>query len=147
MFNLFKKKEENPIAEIYKNLTNNQKMSIINLLNAIAISDSGESIADIEEQFLNTFIDILQVRADNCMAYLNSGGGEKLFNDLKSLDQKQKEFLLVTVWDMIICDGRPNETELNFAMNAFEKIGISNVKFDEILRETMARAKFFGLNR
>ncbi len=142
MFNLFNKKPEvNPISEIFSDLSLNQKMSIMNLLLTVGICDGEQGNQEKELQYLNTYVRILEVRQDKCMPYLESFGHARIFSDLKTISQNQKEFLVVAAWDMIICDGRPNETELQVVVNLFEQIGISEDKFVEIIEKTQAISK------
>ena len=57
MFNLFnKKKEENPISDMFSDLTTNQKMSVMNLLLTIGVCDGEQGNQDKELQYLNTYV-------------------------------------------------------------------------------------------
>lgn len=79
------------------------------------------------------------------MAYLESYGHERIIDDLNSISKSQKEFLVVAAWEMITCDGRPNETELQVAGAIFEKLGISDEEFVATIQKTQALMKhFFG---
>lgn len=146
MFNLFnKKKEENPISDMFSDLTTNQKMSVMNLLLTIGVCDGEQGNQDKELQYLNTYVKILDVRSDRSMAYLESYGHERIIDDLKTLSKNQKEFLVVAAWEMITCDGRPNETELQVAGAIFEQIGITEEQFVATIEKTQALMKhFFG---
>jgi uncharacterized tellurite resistance protein B-like protein len=146
MFNIFhRKKDENLISDVFKDLSVNQKMSVMNLLITISICDGDQGDQDKELQFLNTYIGILNVRQDKCMPYMNEYGHARMISDLKTISQEQKEFLVVAAWEMVICDGRPNETEMQVTANLFKQIGISEEKFVEIIEKTRALAqKFFG---
>jgi uncharacterized tellurite resistance protein B-like protein len=136
MFNLFNKKEANSISEVFNELTTNQKMSINNLLTTIAVCDGKEGDLNKEMQYLNTYIGILGVRNNRCIAYLKSEGPQKMINDLKSISQKQKEVLVIAAWELIICDGRPNETESQVTIRLFEQIGISEEQFMATIKKT-----------
>ncbi len=145
MFNLFKKKtENNPISELFIGLTLNQKMSVMNLLLTIGVCDGNEGNQEKEMEYLNTYVKILGVRSDNCMTYLQLEGHQRLISDLRTISQSQKEFLVVAAWEMITCDGRPNETELQVAGNIFEQIGISEQLFVETIEKTHALMKKFS---
>lgn len=146
MFNLFnKKKEENPISDMFSDLSTNQKMSVINLLLSIGVCDGDQGNEDNEIKYLNTYVKILDIRSDKSMAYLDSHGQERIIEDLKSISKSQKEFLVLAAWEMITCDGRPNETELEVAGAFFEKIGISDEEFVATIEKTQALMKhFFG---
>jgi uncharacterized tellurite resistance protein B-like protein len=139
MFNLFnKQKQENPISDVFSSLTSNQKMSVMNLLLTIGVCDGEQGDANREMQYLNTYVNILGVRSDKCMAYLQSMGHERIISDLKTISRDQKEILVVAAWEMIMCDGRANETELTVAVKIFEQLGISEDQFIETIEKTQA---------
>ena len=145
MFNFFKKKpENNPISEIFSDLTTNQKMSVINLLLNIGVCDGEQGNQDMELQFLNNYVKILGVRSDSSMAYLENHGHEQIIEDLKSISKSQKEFLVVAAWEMITCDGRPNETELEFAGTIFNKIGVTDDQLVATIKKTTALMNHFN---
>lgn len=138
MFNFFNNnKADNHISLIFNGLTLNQRMSIINLLSSIAFCDGDNGNQEKEMKYLNSYFRILNVRFDNCMKYHEINGLSRIFEDLKCMSRKQKEFLVSIVWELVICDGRPNETEIQVTMNMFEKIGISQEEFMDILNKTL----------
>ena len=152
MFNLFKKKkEQNPVSEMLKDLSNNQKMSVINLLFNVAVCDDDEGNEQKEnehkeQEYLNTFAQMLDIRADRCMLYLKSFGFERIIYDLSTLSKKQKEFLVLSAWEMINCDGSPNETEFQVTGAIFEKIGVSDEQVVAIIEKSQILMKhFFGI--
>lgn len=130
MDNLFnKRKPTNPISDIFGDLSTNQKMSVINLLQIIAVCDAGQGNRDKELQYINSYIDILAIPSDKCIAYFESKGHNRIITDLISLRQNQKELLAFITWEMIICDAKANETEVSLAVDIFKQIGISEEKF------------------
>ena len=141
---LFKKELENLISKVFSDLTLNQKMSIMNLLMTVGVCDGEQGNPDKELRYLNTYVDILDVRSDRSMAYLKLEGHQKMINDLKLLSESQKKFLVVAAFEMIICDGRPNETELTATGKIFEQIGIDKNKFVATIEETQALHKHFN---
>ena len=143
MFNFLKKKEENPVAAVFSGLSSNQKMSVMNLLLSIAVCDRAQGNDAKEMQYLNSYLKILDVRSDRCMAYLETGGQERIISDLKPLSLSQKEVLIVAAFEMITCDGSPNDTELGFAGDIFEKLGIDPDKFVETIHKTQVIMKKF----
>ena len=114
---------------MFEGFTTNQKMSVVNLLLAIGYCDGENSNQDKEIECINTFIRILGVRYDSSKSYFDNYGLEKTISDLRLLSKNQKKFLIGCAWDMIVCDGKPNETELEVTKSLFEKIGVSNEVF------------------
>ena len=142
MFNPFNtKKEENPIVEAFSDLSTNQKMSLINFLLAVAVCDAPQGDQAKELNFLNTYAKMLKVRSDAAMTYLKTYGNERTTDDLKLLAQSQKDLLIVASWEMVCCDGKPNETETLFTTGLFEKIGVSSDYFADTLKKTIAIIK------
>jgi len=129
MFNLFKKKEKNPIKNEWSDLTINQKMSILNLLFVISIGDNGLDDSSKRISFLNTYIGLLGVSRDRCQAYFETQGYEIMIKDLNQLSQTHKEFLIVAAYEMITRSGKVKDNEINMTGNIFERIGIDSDKF------------------
>ncbi|MCC5906200.1 MAG: hypothetical protein JJU13_08345 [Balneolaceae bacterium] len=137
------KQEDNPISAIFSDLTTNQKMSVLNLLITIGVCDGERGSQDKELQYLNNYVKILGVRSDSSMAYFESLGHERMIEDLEPLPKKQKEFLVIAAWEMITCDGRPNETELEVAGAIFNKIGVTDEQFVATIEKSKALMKHF----
>lgn len=140
--NIFRKnipnQSNNPIKEVFSDLSLNQKMSIINLLMTIAICDGEQGNRKKELDFLNENVEILGV-GKSSMEYFQQTGHERIIEDLSSLSEFQKDFLITLAWDMINCDGKPNQTELEVTEAYFDKIGIEAERFIA----TIEKAKYF----
>ena len=111
-------------------MTTNQKMSIINLLLSIALCDQDLGDRNKEMNCLNIYSDILDVKSDLCLTYY-AKGFQIMINDLKILNENQKDFLIVAAFEMITCDTYPNEIELAVTEQLFEQIG---VEWSKVLR-------------
>jgi uncharacterized tellurite resistance protein B-like protein len=128
----------NPITEEFATFTTNQKMSVINMLQLIAVSDVGLGNRDKEIIFLNSFIDILGVPFNKCSDYFQSEGFKKIVLDLQSINTKQKELLAYIAWEMIVCDGKANEPEVGLTLNIFSQIGLSEENFVNSIEKNRA---------
>ena len=122
--------EKNQISKVFGDLTTNQKMSIINLLLSIALCDQDLGDRNKEMNCLNIYSDILDVKSDLCLTYY-AKGFQIMINDLKILNENQKDFLIVAAFEMITCDTSPNEIELAVTEQLFEQIG---VEWSKVLR-------------
>lgn len=143
MFSFFKKKSSNPISDVFAEVTTNQRYSIMNMLLSIAGCDEGYGNSDKELQYLNTYIDILNIRSRDSMAYLENFGHDRMLSDLNSLSPSIKEFLVIVTQELINCDARPNELEINYTLAVFDKIGISEEKYLATIEKTQALMKHF----
>ena len=123
-YDLIKMEEVNPILLAFSDLTNNQKMSVMNLLITIASYDKEQGFQDKKLQYLSNYIYKLGISLDNCRAYFLSNEQIKTINDLKLLSQVQKKFLLIAVLELIIRYGKVNETAAKVTSNIFKMIGI-----------------------
>ncbi|BBE17853.1 hypothetical protein AQPE_2012 [Aquipluma nitroreducens] len=144
MFKLFKKKEPNPISNEWSNLTINQRMSVLNLIFSISIGDNGLEDSNKRVSILNTYIGLLGVRSDQCMAYFTSEGYTKMVSDLIPLSQKQKEFLIIAAYEMITRNGKAKDTELIMTGNIFEQIGIDAERFMATIEKAVALTNYFS---
>ena len=133
----------NPVSKIFNDLSKNQKMSVMNLLTSIAVSDGTGPNPDREIQELNSFVEALNVHNGECEIYFKNNGYERIIEDLKDLSEQKLEFLVVCAWDLIICDGKPTQEELLRAGQLFEAIGVSDKKFVSIVQKSQAFMKKF----
>jgi len=75
MFNLFKKQQsypENQLANNFKSLTLNQRMSIVNLLLCSGPCDESKGDIDKKMNYLNSFIASLDLHCQQSMTYLET---------------------------------------------------------------------------
>ena len=138
-YDLIKKKKANPILLAFSDLTNNQKMSVMNLLITIASNDEEQGFQDKKLQYLSNYIYKLGVSLDNCRAYFLSNEQIKTIKDLKLLTQVQKKFLLIAVLELIISYGKVNETAEEVTYNIFKMIGIDFEIFINTIAKYMTK--------
>ena len=139
MFDFFKSKKSNPNETVLGNLTVNQKMSVTNLLYLIARSDGGFNKKELA--YLNTCY--LGCSLEKCASYLNSNGHSEMFCDLNQLTSSQKDYILITAFELIYCDGKANETELNSLIGAFEKLGYTEDSIADVMEKSILLRKKF----
>lgn len=144
MLNSYKKKQNNPITEVFADLTENQKMSILNMLTCIVVSEGGHAIKDKEIEYLNAYVDILGVRNDRSKSYLHAEGSERMISDLKKLSKSQLEILAVTCSEIIMCEGRPSNTKITVTAKFFGQLGLQEKEFVAIIENARALKKHFG---
>ena len=122
------------VKNVFENITRRQKASVINLLMNLAVSDGNIKNQSKEMNVINKYIDILDIRFDYCMEYFNIGSYSKMISDLNELSKKQREQLALVAWEMIVCDGRPNEKEINATNVFFNQMGISEDEFLKLIK-------------
>lgn len=145
MFGFFKnKKSNNPVSEAFIDLSIDQKMSIMNLLTLVAFCDKDQGNIETEVEFLNNYVSILGVNSSLCMKYYEEKGQKQMFDDLKILSRFQKELLTITSFELINCDGRPNETELTITPILFENIGVSDSEYVATIDKSQILIKHFN---
>jgi hypothetical protein len=121
---------------IINELTLTQKMSMCNLLYCLAMCDKKreDTNVNIELKFMNTFAKTLQVSPASCMNQL-SNGIKLIVDDLKNLNQEQKELLITASWDMVNFNG-PNEIQLRLLnSDLYRDIGITYEIFMEAVNK------------
>lgn len=116
----------NPVLEIYNSFTLYQKMSLMNLLITIVEYDGDQGNHKKEQEYLNEINKYLNVKIDECMAYLQIFGFKRMEEDLKTLTEIQKFYLLLDVKDMVNCDSNPSVIKLQRIDAQLDRIGITN---------------------
>jgi uncharacterized tellurite resistance protein B-like protein len=116
--------------KIFKNLTTNQRKSIINLHTTVGILDGkiNGQVGDIIAKL--TYL--CGVLPKDCHDYyVYEGEQNQLIKDLTEISRKDKYMLTMSIWDLIMCDGKPNESELSDIYFLIEEIGISEKLFSD----------------
>jgi hypothetical protein len=142
MFDFLKKKTTDPIAQLFANLTNKQRMSIMNFLSTIIICDKEQGDFDKELIFLNKYSSILDVDRNKSMEYL-SEGLPKMINDLNTLSQSLKDFLVIIGFEAILCDGKANNTELEYILGILQGIGFKQNDVEKVLDNAKVLESYF----
>lgn len=137
MFNFNKKKKTNPITDAFYNLNRFQKMSVVNLMQAIARVD-GDIKPDHsqEDEFISVIYRNLDVDRTLAVEYFGQTSVQQMVIDLKDIENNQKELLLIYCYQLMEVDGSSNETEFIALGNIFEALGISEERIVEILKST-----------
>jgi uncharacterized tellurite resistance protein B-like protein len=139
------KRNENPIYQIYKDLTTNQKMSLINFLTSIAAVDGKQGNFEQELNYIASYCETLNVKFDRSREYFLRGKREQIIYDLNSMNKDQKELLINIAFGVVTCDGPPNQQELDMIVTMFDLIGIDEDKIIENMEKTAAIRKLFDL--
>ncbi len=136
MFN-FNKKKSNPITDAFYNLNRFQKMSVVNLMQAIARVD-GDIKPDHsqEDEFISVIYQNLDVDRTLAVEYFGQTSVQQMVIDLKDIENNQKELLLIYCYQLMEVDGSSNETEFIALGNIFEALGLSEERIVEILKST-----------
>jgi uncharacterized tellurite resistance protein B-like protein len=128
---------------LFETLSKNQRLSIINFHVAVGLSDG--KINSQEEDILEKLLNLCGVHINECMEYFeHEGKNEQLVLDLVSLQAFMKKIIVVSIWDLIICDGKPNENELSVAFTILNKLGINENRFYEIIEDKEKIMRHFG---
>lgn len=121
--NNIKKEELNPL--LLTDLTENQKMSFINLLLGTTALNTNRNQA-VRKDILNKYCGLLNVHGVNSNDYLSKYGHDRMIEDLKSLTFIQKEMLTVAVIEIMQSTIEKNsEQDMMIAVTFLNKIGIS----------------------
>lgn len=117
------------ISRVLKNLNENQRKSFVNVLRLVAQSDSPDVYSTEEIEFIEIFLNILEIEYDDCVSYFDEMGLSFLYGDLKKMELVQKHFLIFAIWDLINCDVKLNEKETMITIILLEKIGVTKEEF------------------
>jgi len=120
--------EQNQLNKFFENVTSNQKSSIIAFLMAIGTGNIAEL------QFINQYTIILGIDKNNTLNRMKNFGKAGIISDLIGVESKIKELMVIIVQDFLSCNGIPNANQVNNAIELFEKIGINQMRYLEIVR-------------
>jgi uncharacterized tellurite resistance protein B-like protein len=133
------------VNEIFKDLRVNQKMSLINALSTIGLSDG--QINEKESTVISNIANSFNIKITDCVEYFQYNGGHtQLSNDLTILNKAQKEIFVIIIWELIISDGKPNGDELSITYSILERIDITEDMFFEIIERKPEIMKEFNQN-
>ena len=119
---------------IFETLSLGQKYSIINFHTVVGLSDG--KINKQEEEILENLLYLCNVNINDSIEYFEKNGkNEQLIDDLISLQMNMKEIVIISIWDLIICDGKPNEKELSITFTILDRLYINEEKFYKILEK------------
>lgn len=141
MFNLFKKKSGNPVSDLFSTVTTNQRKSIINLFILVASIDQDltKGVNKKEFDYIDFYILIIDLKSE-CSSRLESFGEKGIIEDLKNLNSKQKEFLVVMVYELMCVDGEPIPygVESAYFEHLFSRIGVSTKLMVETIKSEVS---------
>ena len=67
-----------------------------------------------------------------------------IFGNLNSLSEGQKDWYIVTAFGMIHADGKALDAEFEYVIAIFQKMGISEKRFEDVLKKTELLMNKFG---
>lgn len=131
-----KNSDANPIVEAFGHFSTYERYSVVNLLLSTLSREIEKSqrIADKYErkmEFVNTFMIFLGVSLDNCLSFFDATGNSGMIRMLKTLKSGDKELVLMTVLDMLNCDGQPSKVELDMFNQLFGILDVDVDKFEK----------------
>jgi uncharacterized tellurite resistance protein B-like protein len=151
LFDFFKKHEkQNAINEhlggFQKEFNQQQKKAVMCSLLLIANSD-GE-YHNKENQFFEQTATVLGYRLssdlDTTLDEFMTMDRESLFRNLNSLGESQKDWYIITALGMVHADGKALEEEFQYMIVFFEKMGISEQRFESVIKKTELFMQKFG---
>lgn len=151
LFNFFKKHEKQNVVNEHlggfqTGFNQQQKKAVMCSLFLIANSD-GE-FHNMENQFFEQTATLLGYRLssdlDTTLDKFMTMDRESLFRNLNSLGESQKDWYIVTAFGMVHADGKALEEEFQYMIVFFEKMGISEQRFENVIKKTELLMQNFG---
>lgn len=136
MSDLLKERNEGLLLSISNVLSENQKMSLINLL--LTLDSLNEQTNNLESKirYINSFIGFFKTHQERCKNYNSISGMKTIISDLSAMPSLNYiELFLVISWGSLILSGRPSETEVSVLKLIFSELGISEIRVRSILEE------------
>lgn len=133
------------LQDAFKDLTLNQRMSVMNLLMFLSSCDSPNGESNQKElQFLNYYTSVFGVKGNECLQYLQKTGKGQMIEDLGNLTYFQKDMLVVISHDLLACDGAINETEGFYTVTYFEQFGIDENAYMDVVEKSISIVNTFS---
>lgn len=151
LFNFFKKHEkQNAVNEHlggFKTGFNQQQKKAV-MCSLFLIANSDGEFHNMENQFFKQTAALLGYRLssdlDSTLDEFMTMDRESLFRNLNSLGESQKDWYIVTAFGMVHADGRALEEEFQYLLVFFEKMGISEQRFENVIKKTELLMQNFG---
>jgi hypothetical protein len=112
-------------------------MAILGTLVTIATSDKSKENSNEDMDLLNSYSLGLDVKYNEALVYFDSNDPKVVLNELKTLTEKQKEYLAKSAYQLISSSGRPTDIQLNTVGHIFDYIGINANAFMQIIDGTI----------
>lgn len=143
LFSFFKKHEKQNVVNEHLDgfqtgFNQQQKKAVMCSLLIIANSD-GE-FHNTENQFFEQTATLLGYRLSSdlgtTMDEFMTMDRESIFKNLNSLGESQKDWYIITAFGMVHADGKALEEEFQHLLVFFEKMGISEERFENVINKT-----------
>lgn len=118
----------------------NQKGAILGFL--IFVINSDNEVHSKEDDYLGKISKLIEVE-DPSRDAIPCTGLAQLVNVLNTLTMSQKEWLVVTMNDLILVDNKVDPREVNAIGEIFPRIGIDHTKYMEIIDKSKALLNMF----
>tara|TARA_R100001377_G_C3164069_1_gene100680 strand:- start:198 stop:647 length:450 start_codon:yes stop_codon:yes gene_type:complete len=147
MFSLFTQKRH-PLSKLYSHYSQEEKSIILAILYLAGSCDNaaiGFSNARIEKELnvLNSLVDIFGVKAEKSLSLMQIIGPDRLILKLASFEKSKIDTVLIMVVEMLCCDGKPNEEELNFLFTVLDSVNISPAVFMNQIQTNDVMYRYF----
>jgi hypothetical protein len=99
-----------------------QKLSVITLMRLISNGSHDTQKIKLQDKAIIEQAIFLGLSFSECTIFLNNLNPETLKNELTSLNNEQKDFIVAMALGIISCGGTPSKRDYMITENAFEKI-------------------------
>jgi hypothetical protein len=137
MFNFFKRySADNNNLAFQNTFDRRQKAAIVSILIIVATCDGGINSKE-EANIENTAALLGLSLSDSLLKELPALGRQNLINILNALAKGQKEWVLIAIYELVHCDGRPVQIEINYSAGIAGDLGFSEDQYLSLIEKTM----------
>jgi hypothetical protein len=145
--------EDDPTALLtgtYSGLSLSQKRSIANLMYIIGSADGLHEKAVISKHSFGMQLTTMKVKWDECKKQLADFGEQRIYEDLKNLDEGIMTPVILAILALVtdeIVPGQsmPNQQRVIKFFECFQKLGYSEERIDQIIQKIMLLSEQFGI--
>lgn len=132
MFNIFKKQASNIFNVTFSNLTHKQKCSLLNVLYYVSVADVKNMNIDKDINIMNKYISLLSLNFADAQKDLSP---DKIYSDLKGLNNNQKNLLVWMTFEMLSTSHNPSEQKQDVTDAFLHKLGIEGFEYENRLEQ------------
>ncbi|WP_310560162.1 hypothetical protein [Flavobacterium sp.] len=120
------------IFAVWDNLNKSQKLTAMTILGIFNIASEKKETKIKRENLINLSLKELDIKYKEYDDYINCINPEIIRNKLTDISNSEKDLLITLAYEVLFCDGMPNEKEYVLMENLFKNI--AKINQDELMK-------------
>ena len=133
------------ISNMYRDLTDSQKKSLVNLMYMIAQKGGVDEFLIRNSTVLSQQVLTLNIPLNNCLEQYKQYGEQRIYEDLGKVEDSIMDMIVLESFSMIMeLDQDDNGQLENSFFSTFEHLGYTEEKIKNVIQKMLALQKLFG---